>query len=511
MDEMLKQQLKEEVVQFRQKAEQFMRGEISIKEFKGFSGGFGSYAQRGRTHLMLRLRMDQGVMSKEKLAFVCDSCRRHDVDLAHITTCQTIQLHHLSVEAVCDIMEKALDVGIVTRGGGGDYPRNVMCSPLSGVERGEYFDVRPYAEAAGAYLISVMNKRRMPRKLKVAFSSSPANATHATFRDLGFVARADGAFDVYCCGGLGNNPKMGVRVASAIAPSRVLYYVEAMIRLFIAYGDYTNRARARTRYLQDTLGENLKSEFDLKLVEAMALDLDIDVSPQTVNKQGKAGSFDDPRVIPQKQDGLYAVSYHPIGGELSPASLYRIEELIRDIDACEVRIGPDETMYIINLTADEVPAVLKGTDDGARTAFEHSVSCVGASICQVGLRDSNGALQQLVRALRPYGFADGVLPRIHISGCTSSCGTHQSAQIGLQGTVKLVDQKPQPAYVLSAGGCDQQGRETFGKVIGTILESDLIAFFTKLGTTISAAQETYEAWIRDHGEEFAALAAEYTR
>ena len=121
MDEMLKQQLKEEVAQFRQKAEQFMRGEINIKEFKGFSGGFGSYAQRGKTHLMLRLRMDQGVMSKEKLAFVCDSCRRHDVDLAHITTCQTIQLHHLSVEAVCDIMEKALDVGIVTRGGGGDY------------------------------------------------------------------------------------------------------------------------------------------------------------------------------------------------------------------------------------------------------------------------------------------------------------------------------------------------------------------------------------------------------
>ena len=63
----------------------------------------------------------------------------------------------------------------------------------------------------------------------------------------------------------------------------------------------------------------------------------------------------------------------------------------------------------------------------------------------------------------------------------------------------------------SGGGCDQQGKETFGKVIGTILESDLIAFFTKLGTTISAAQETYETWIRDHGEEFAALAAEYTR
>ena len=34
-------------------------------------------------------------------------------------------------------------------------PRNVMCSPLSGVEKDEYFDVVPWAEAAGEYLLSV--------------------------------------------------------------------------------------------------------------------------------------------------------------------------------------------------------------------------------------------------------------------------------------------------------------------------------------------------------------------
>ena len=294
-------------------------------------------------------------------------------------------------------------------------------------------------------------------------------------------------------------------------PEKVLYYVEAMIRLFITYGDYTNRARARTRYLQDTLGERLKSEFDLKLVEAMQLDLDIDVHSEPVRKQGKSAAFDDPRVIAQKQEGLYAVSYHPIGGEISPAVLYRIEEAIRDIEACEVRIAPDETMYIINLNADEVPAVLAVTADGAQTQFEHSVSCIGASICQVGLRDSNGALHQLVHALRPYGFRDGVLPRIHISGCTSSCGTHQSAAIGLQGTVKLVDKKPQPAYVLTVNGNDLQGEEAFGKVVGTILESDLVTFFTRLGKMISEAGDLFASWITAHEADLIALAMEYTR
>ena len=50
------------------------------------------------------------------------------------TTCQAVQLHDLDKDSVCDIMEKAVDVGIITKGGGGDFPRNVMCSPLSGVE-----------------------------------------------------------------------------------------------------------------------------------------------------------------------------------------------------------------------------------------------------------------------------------------------------------------------------------------------------------------------------------------
>lgn len=49
------------------------------------------------------------------------------------------------------------------------------------------------------------------RKLKVCFSNSPANLPHATYRDLGFAARADGRFDVYSAGGLGNNPRFGVK------------------------------------------------------------------------------------------------------------------------------------------------------------------------------------------------------------------------------------------------------------------------------------------------------------
>lgn len=55
-------------------------------------------------------------------------------------------------------------------------------------------------------------------------------------------------------GGLGNNYKMGVKVAENVKPEEVLYYVEAMVRTFTTYGNYESRAKSRTRYMQETLG-----------------------------------------------------------------------------------------------------------------------------------------------------------------------------------------------------------------------------------------------------------------
>ena len=132
MNQELMKEFKADLKEFREMTEKFYAKEVSVKDYKGFSGGFGSYAQKGGEASMLRLRMPGGRVTKEKLKFLVDSIERYDVKRAHITTCQTVQFHDLDAKAVCDIMEQAMDAGIVTRGGGGDFPRNTMVSPLSG-------------------------------------------------------------------------------------------------------------------------------------------------------------------------------------------------------------------------------------------------------------------------------------------------------------------------------------------------------------------------------------------
>jgi ferredoxin-nitrite reductase len=509
---------KKELPAFREKTEAFYAGELSKGDYKGFSGLYGSYAQKGGTASMLRLRMTAGRVTKEKLAFVAESIRKYDIKKLHFTTCQTIQLHDLDPETVYAVMEAALDAGIVTMGGGGDYPRNVMCSPLSGVEQGEYFNVLPYAEAAGEYLMNFIQAEKMPRKLKVGFSNSPKNLPHATYRDLGFAAREDGRFDVYSAGGLGNNPRFGVCVAEAVEPEKILYYIKAMWLTFRAYGNYENRGKARTRYMQESLGgeaqyraaylEKLQEVFD----SGENLDLSAgDLAGSFLTKSGNGSTIEDRRVIVQNQPGLYTVVWHPIGGQPDPKRFCELADLVCGIEGAEVRLAPDETAYIINLNGDEAAKVLAATDDSAATLFETSVSCIGASICQVGVRDSQALLAACVAAVREAGLPDGALPQIHISGCPSSCGTHQTGVIGFRGAAKKAEGKAQSAFMLYVGGEERQGEEKMGCEYGTILERRIPEFLVKLGRAVSESGLDFDAWRAQNPEKIREIAEEYTR
>ncbi len=506
------QEWKKDLPEFQEKTQAFYAGEMEKAAYKGFSGLYGSYAQKGGKSSMLRLRMTAGRVTPEKLAFVARALEKYPVPRLHFTTCQSIQFHDLDGETTCAVMEEALDAGIVTMGGGGDFPRNVMCSPLSGVEKGEYFDVLPWAEAAGEYLMHFIKAEKMPRKLKVGFSNSPSNVTHATFRDLGFAAREDGTFDVYSAGGLGNNPLLGVKVAEKVAPEKIGYYIKAMWLTFRTYGNFENRGKARTRYMQETLGgaENYKKAFLEKLEEVLAsgenLDLTAAVMPQ---KKGDGVAPAHSRIVSQKQDGLYAVCWHPLGGQPAKEEFIRIAKAVLTIPGAEMRLSPDQSAYIINLTAKEAEEMLALTQGGAANAFEASVSCIGGATCQVGIRDSQGLLVRCIETVREAGIPAGALPKMYISGCPSSCGTHQAGVMGFRGGTKNVDGKPQSAFTLFADGMETQGKEKLAHEVGAILEADIPSFLVKLGQAVAASGMDFAAWRKAFPQALEEIAAAY--
>ncbi len=489
---------REEIKKFGEQTKEFHDQKLTRKEYKGISGGMGSYAQRDANEHMVRLRMNGGELTRDKLKFLVETIDRYHINRLKLSTCQTIQLHDLKYDQVEPIIEEAISAKIYTKAGGGDNPRNVMCSPLAGLQKGEPFDVLPYATTVADYTLSICRDFKMPRKLKIAFSSGVDDSVHATFRDMGFIANPDGTFKLYIAGGLGANHSKGVLVKEDVPAKDVLYYVRAMIDLFCEYGNYENRAKARTRYLQESMGQDkLKEEFLKKageLVEKGGHDLVVESKP--IDKRGTK-EIEGKRILPQKQEGLYMVEYHPIGGDLPIDMPRKMLECLEKMPDVECRIGADETMYFVNCTAKEAQELLDLTADAASTPFEHSVACIGAAVCQQGLRNSQQTLRACIDEVKKFPEIADCLPKVRISGCASSCSAHQIGSIGFQGFVKVVDKVPQPAFRVFVGGSDEINNVQFGNFVGVVLEKDMPEMFVKIGQACKESKKTWDEFIKE--------------
>ena len=89
-----------EIEKFAEQTKAFHDQEMTRKEYKGISGGMGSYAQRDANEHMVRLRMNGGDLTQDKLKFLVDTIDRYDIKRLKLSTCQNLQLHDLKYDQV---------------------------------------------------------------------------------------------------------------------------------------------------------------------------------------------------------------------------------------------------------------------------------------------------------------------------------------------------------------------------------------------------------------------------
>jgi len=476
----------------------------------------GVYSERSKREFMIRLRIPSGIINIDKMNWLCDIAEKYELEKFHLTTREAVQYHNLSIDEVCGIMKDGIDNDIYSRGGGGNYPRNVAMSPLSGVDKLEAFDVTPYALAVNNHFLSKITTYKLPRKLKVSFSSSNDDLGHASVADLGFVAviKDDKKyFKVYMGGGLGRNPKVGIEYDELIEPSEVLYHVEAITNLFISEGDYENRNKARIRYIVERLGEEKFIEVykeHLKSVKNTEK-LDLEVTLKEYNKQGVKINIKHLRLYEQKQKGLYSVYFHPIGGQIDVKELRNILEKLKGIEDLEIRLTMTEGIYFRNLNGEEAKNVLELTQDlGGETAIEQSVSCIGVPICQVGILESQKTLNNIIDYFKEKNHKNDVLPRIHVSGCGNSCAVHEVVGIGFTGKRKKVNDNVEDVFELHINGSFEIENARLGKVYGDILALEVPEFLYELAVLIENKNIDFYEFVKNNEKELIELVKKYT-
>lgn len=489
-----KEEIRSRFPQFAEATRAFYAKELPPAKYKGTSGKFGSYGERGAHSNMLRLRFSGGAIEPAHIAFLKDVLDRYDIDLIHFTTGEALQLHHLNEKEVLDLYQECFNHGIYCVGAGSDNPRNITASPLHGVAPGEYFDMTPYIKAAANFVINCIPKFNLPRKYKISFSSGLDNEGHATFKDLGFVARPDHTFDVYAGGGFGlNGSRFGILIDEGVNPLDISYYILGYGRdVYMKYGDYEHRGQNRSRFILNKLGDDAFRQAVRDAVAKAKAEGDYRLTLEAETPLTKSGADDsvleNGRIGKQKQEGLYYVEYKPLGGTPEVAVFHELLKALQTMEGAEIRLNADET---------------------ATTTFEHSVSCIGATVCQQGLRDSHGTFVKLAKMFKDRGIDSHFLPKCHFSGCPSNCTVQQLAPLGLRGASKKVGDKMEPAFNIYAGGNYAIGKGVMGEQIGVITIEHLPDFFLALNQALLDANQSYDEWYPQHKEKLIELVNQF--
>ncbi len=487
---------------FKIKVEQYKNNEIDPLRFKAFRVSMGTYEQRERETYMTRLRTPGGFVNLEQLEVISDLASKYSQGRIHLTSREDIQFQNVELHDVHKIMEALIKVGIITKGTGGNTVRNVALSPLSGVSKDEVFDVTAYVKEVTDYLIKDPSTMNLPRKYKLAFSNSQEDTGNATIADLGFIAKIENGvkgFEVYGGGGFGGNPRVSIKLENFIEAKNVLYYVQAMKELFEKEGDRTNKHKARIRYIVHRLGEEKFVELfnnQLKIVkERENLDLVIDdKSFQKISyEKGQAIVIEDKYkniLIQQKQEGYYSVYVHPQSGNLRAEDLDILIDFVKSLSyEVTFRITTTQGLYVRDLKGEDAKKVVALIENfGAVFNLDSSVTCAGASTCQLGLCLSQNLLTGIKEEFKEADDEiKGALPRLFISGCPNSCGQHQKGAIGFSGRAKRSQDGLIPSYSISFGGRVGAGEAKMGEVFGDIPAKKIPKYLLELAKLKAAS------------------------
>lgn len=478
---------------------QFQAGQLDPTAFKARRVPFGIYEQRKDNTYMVRVRCPGGAVTPRQLHTIAELSQSYAADTLHITTRQELQLHDVVLDDVILILRRLLDAGLSSRGGGGNTVRNITASADAGVAPDEPFDVSPYVFALTNRLIAEPDSWLLPRKYKIAFSSTARDTSRAIMNDLGFIAQErDGrrGFAVYVAGGQGGKPQVGHLLHEFVADSEAYYIAEAVKRLFHKHGNRKNRHAARLRFLWNSLGEEqflalYQQELDdlhRRGAEPLTLPSPIGPSPLRPRQVVSPASadFDTWRqrfVVEQKQPGAYTVLIPILLGNLANESALALADFLLPLGDDVLRATIEQNLQLRNIPEHLLPQVYDLASQIAPLSSEprilgSAVACTGASTCKLGVCLPRGALAAMVNKLKASQLdLDRVGDlRISLSGCPNSCGAHLTADLGFFGRVARVGQTPYPAYEVVAGANLGHGNARFAEPVGTIAARDLPEF-----------------------------------
>lgn len=512
-------------------------GKLSKEEFKTIRVPFGIYEQREPETYMVRLKTHAGSISPQQLLELAKMAKTYANGSIHVTTRGGLQLHYVSFENLIEVTQKLHKLGLSGRGGGGNTVRNIVSDFYSGIAKDSVFDVAPYANAVTSKMLGLKDSFNLPRKFKIAFSSSNADRSFATITDVGFIATKKGrkkGFIVYIAGGMGSKSRLGHKIIDFLPDNEVFLFSQATKQVFDTHGNRENKHSARLRFLADKIG--IEALVDLIKAEVESLrkkgGWEISVGEkkplEAIEDNKKELKFSKEEklwwkrfVRPQKQKGYYYAKIPLTLGDIPYKSMEKLAKSLMPFKD-SICFTNNQNLILKNLDAKTLlalyPLILEFSPQSKRaTIFGDMVACTGAATCQLGIARPRGAVSALEKYLLTKDIDLDILQdfRIHLSGCPNSCGNHFTANLGFFGRILRNSGNPYPGYNVVVGAIIGEGKTRFATKVASIAAFHLPEFVYQVLTkyiSLKGEFKEFEDWIDNGGaDEIAAIASNYEK
>lgn len=432
----------------------------------------GLFHRRKRTpgRFMMRLKVPNGILNSEQLRFFHKVLVPYGDDgCADITTRMNIQLRGITLDDASMICNGLYDVGLTSFMSGMDNVRNMVGSPIAGIDPHEIVDTRQLCIDINNMVTDNRRGRaelsNLPRKFNIAVSGSRDDFAHTHINDIGLVPMPDPV-----TGAMGFNVIVGgffsikrnetaIPLDAWVPYEDVTKFCESVLFWFRDNGDRANRQKARLMYMIDQLGAaGLKAE--IEKVMGKVLRPSITPGPEYDTpwiRRNVSGIHD------QKQEGYSWVCPTIPAGRLATEDFATLAELADKYTNGEVRLTVEQDVLFPNVKNEELDELL------AHPFFEKYpirpgailgglVSCTGSQFCGVAMIETKNRAIEFAKELdKMVELTRDV--RMHWTGCPNSCGQVQCADIGLMGTPAKKDGKAVEGVHIYLGGKIGEGHE----------------------------------------------------
>jgi sulfite reductase beta subunit-like hemoprotein len=489
--------LEREFDDFDTESTRFLDGSLEETDFIKFRLKQGVYGQRQPDVQMIRVKLPMGGVTPDQLdAFASVIEKYVPLRKGHVTTRQNIQMHHVPLTDMTELMREIAKTGLSSREGCGNTMRNVTGDPRAGTLAGELFDITPYAGAYVRYFVRHSTTQAMPRKVKSAFAATDDDHVVTGIHDMAFIPRErDGVrgVEIRVGGGTSIMPRIAPTLYEFVELDNgdYLKVTEACMRIFDRQ-DFlrVNRARARIKVLIDKVGidafrELVEAELRGDWVAERDFSLDeirYEIDEQAAVPAARARSaspngdrraferFAASNVAPQRQSGFSTVEVKIERGDLVPEQLRGLGEIMRRHSGGFARTTVQQNFVLRWVREDSIYEVWRaltalGLGEAGADEVTDVVSCPGTDSCKLGITSSMGLNRAVSQRLKEMDIEDPETRRVHVkmSGCPNGCSQHHIADIGFYGASIKVGERTIPAYIPHVGGHYEGGEVVYGQ------------------------------------------------